>query len=53
MNETQATDLLNRYSSGDCSDVEQQLVEAWYNELINTGELECEEGETRINSGCH
>jgi ferric-dicitrate binding protein FerR (iron transport regulator) len=45
MNEIQATDLLKRYSSGDCSDVEKQLVEAWYNELIDTGELEWEEGE--------
>jgi transmembrane sensor len=45
MNETLATDLLRRYSSGDCSDVEKQLVEAWYNELIDTGDLEWEEGE--------
>jgi transmembrane sensor len=45
MNETLATDLLRRYSSGDCSDVEKQLVEAWYNELIDTGELDWEEGE--------
>jgi transmembrane sensor len=45
MNETLATDLLKRYSSGDCSDVEKQLVEAWYNELIDTGDLEWEEGE--------
>jgi transmembrane sensor len=42
MNETQATDLLNRYSSGNCTVAEQQLVEAWYQELINTGELEYE-----------
>jgi transmembrane sensor len=45
MNETLATDLLRRYNSGDCSDVEKQLVEAWYNELIETGDLEWEEGE--------
>jgi transmembrane sensor len=45
MNETLATDLLRRYSSGECSDVEKQLVEAWYNELINTGDVEWEEGE--------
>ncbi len=45
MNETLATDLLRRYSSGNCSDVEKQLVEAWYNELIETGDLEWEEGE--------
>jgi transmembrane sensor len=45
MNETKATDLLKRYRSGDCSDVEKQLVDVWYNELINTGELEWEEGE--------
>jgi transmembrane sensor len=45
MNQTQATDLLNRYSSGNCTVAEQQLVEAWYQELVNTGELEYEEGE--------
>jgi len=45
MNQTQATDLLNRYSSGNCTVEEQQLVEAWYQELENTGELEYEEGE--------
>jgi transmembrane sensor len=45
MNETMATDLLRRFRSGECTDVEKQLVEAWYNELINTGELEFEEGE--------
>jgi transmembrane sensor len=45
MNETQATDLLSRYSSGNCTVAEQQLVEAWYQELVNTGELEYGEGE--------
>ncbi|OQP52778.1 hypothetical protein A4H97_24040 [Niastella yeongjuensis] len=45
MSETQATDLLNRYSSGNCTVAEQQLVEAWYQELVNTGELEYGEGE--------
>jgi transmembrane sensor len=45
MNETMATDLLKRFRSGECTDVEKQLVEAWYAELINTGELEWEEGE--------
>ena len=45
MNQKQATDLLNRYSSGNCTVEEQQLVEAWYQELVNTGELEYEEGE--------
>jgi len=45
MNETLATDLLNRYSSGNCTVAEQQLVEAWYQELTDTGELEWEEGE--------
>jgi transmembrane sensor len=45
MNETQATDLLKRFRSGECTDVEEQLVEAWYNELINTGDVEWEEGE--------
>ncbi|MFL5745613.1 MAG: FecR family protein [Niastella sp.] len=45
MNQTQATDLLNRYSSGNCTVAEQQLVEAWYQELVNTGELEYGEGE--------
>jgi hypothetical protein len=45
MNEKLATDLLRRYCSGDCTNAEMQLVEAWYNELINTGDLEWEEGE--------
>lgn len=45
MNEKLATDLLNRYCSGDCSIAETKLVEAWYTELINTGDLEWEEGE--------
>lgn len=45
MNETLATDLLKRFRSGECTDAEKQLVEVWYNELINTGELEWEEGE--------
>jgi transmembrane sensor len=45
MNQTQATDLLNRYSSGNCTVAEQELVEAWYEELVNTGELEYGEGE--------
>lgn len=45
MNQTRATDLLNRYSSGNCTVAEQQLVEAWYQELVNTGELEYEAGE--------
>jgi ferric-dicitrate binding protein FerR (iron transport regulator) len=45
MSETQATDLLHRYSSGNCTVAEQQLVEAWYQELVNTGELEYAAGE--------
>jgi transmembrane sensor len=45
MNETMAAELLRRFRSGECTDVEKQLVEAWYSELINTGELEWEEGE--------
>lgn len=45
MNQKQATDLLNRYSSGHCTVAEQQLVEAWYQELVNTGEVEFGEGE--------
>ncbi|HEX6427073.1 MAG TPA: FecR domain-containing protein [Niastella sp.] len=46
MNEKLATDLLRRYCSGDCSIAETKLVDAWYNELINTGEVEWEEGES-------
>ena len=45
MNEKLATDLLRRYCSGDCSNAEMQLVEAWYHELVNTGDVEWEEGE--------
>jgi transmembrane sensor len=46
MNETLATDLLRRFRSGECTEVEKQLVEAWYNELINTGDVEWEDGES-------
>src|SRR5687767_3547483 len=46
MNEKLATDLSRRYCSGECTNAEVQLVEAWYNELINTGDLEWEEGES-------
>ncbi|WP_207514600.1 FecR family protein [Longitalea luteola] len=45
MNEQLATDLLRRFSSGETSAAEEQLVDAWYQELINTGELQWEEGE--------
>jgi transmembrane sensor len=46
MNETLATDLLRRFRSGECTEVEKQLVEAWYNELIATGDVEWEDGES-------
>jgi len=45
MNEQLATELLRKYNSGECSVAEQQLIESWYQELINTGELEWAEGE--------
>jgi transmembrane sensor len=45
MNEQLATELLRKYNSGDCSAAERQLIESWYQELINTGELEWAEGE--------
>lgn len=45
MNGTLATELLRRYSNGDCSPAEKEFVESWYHELINTGELEWAEGE--------
>lgn len=45
MNEQLATDLLRRYSSGENSEAEEQLIDAWYQELVNTGDLSWEEGE--------
>jgi ferric-dicitrate binding protein FerR (iron transport regulator) len=45
MNEQLATELLRKYSSGECSAAEMHLVERWYQELIDTGELEWAEGE--------
>jgi transmembrane sensor len=45
MNGKLATELLSRYNSGDCSPAEKQLVESWYEELVNTGTVEWAEGE--------
>ncbi|OQP61199.1 hypothetical protein A3860_05665 [Niastella vici] len=45
MNEPLATELLRKYSRGECSAAEVQLIESWYQELIKTGELEWAEGE--------
>jgi ferric-dicitrate binding protein FerR (iron transport regulator) len=45
MNEHLATDLLRRYSNGESSEAEAQFIETWYQELINTGDLQWQEGE--------
>ena len=45
MDINQAKALLQRYRAGDCTLPEKQLVEQWYNQLIETGEWHWGEGE--------
>lgn len=45
MNEQLATELLKKYSNGECSAAEVQLIESWYQQMIDTGELEWADGE--------
>ncbi len=45
MDINQAKALLQRYRAGDCTLPEKQLVEKWYNQLIETGEWHWSEGE--------
>lgn len=35
----QLQEILNRFSAGDCTPAEQELVDKWYSELVNTGEM--------------
>jgi transmembrane sensor len=44
----QLTDILKRYSTGECSAAEQHLVDAWYEKLVNTGELQWNEEEKTL-----
>jgi transmembrane sensor len=48
MNLQQLTDILNRYSAGECSAAEKHLVDAWYEKLVNTGELQWNEDEKAL-----
>ena len=41
----QVKELLQRYQSGNCTDSENELVENWYKQLINTGEWQWSEDE--------
>jgi len=43
MSVQQLTDILRRYGTGECTEAEKQLVNAWYEELISTGELQWDE----------
>ncbi len=41
----QAKELLQRYQSGNCTPAENELIENWYRQLIETGEWQWDEGE--------
>jgi len=41
----QAKELLKRYQAGNCTDSENELIESWYQQLIETGEWQWNEGE--------
>jgi|SRR6185437_1024114 len=41
----QAKELLQKYRAGNCTPSESELVENWYNQLIDTGEWQWGEGE--------
>jgi transmembrane sensor len=44
MNIHQAKELLQRYQAGNCTLSENELIESWYRQLIETGEWEWDEG---------
>lgn len=44
----QAKDLLQKYQAGNCTPSESELVENWYNQLIDTGEWQWGEGEKNM-----
>ena len=41
----QVKELLQRYQAGDCTSSENELIESWYQQLIETGEWQWDEGE--------
>ena len=45
MDAKQAVDVLHRYRKGECTPEEKQLVEQWYDQLLETGEWKWGEGE--------
>lgn len=48
MNKNQAKELLQRYQAGNCTHSENELVEKWYKQLIETGESKWEDGEKEM-----
>ncbi len=48
MDVQQAKELLQKYQSGNCSDIENELIESWYKQLTDTGELRWNKGEKNI-----
>lgn len=45
MNIPQAKELLQKYQTGRCTDAEKELVESWYQQLIETNKWQWNEGE--------
>ena len=45
MNIQQVKELLQRYQAGNCTSSENELVESWYKQLIETGEWQWSEAE--------
>jgi len=48
MNIPQAKELLQKYQTGGCTDAEKELVESWYQQLIETNKWQWSEGERDI-----
>ena len=44
----QAKGLLQRYQAGKCTSSENELIENWYRQLIDTGELQWSEEEKEM-----
>jgi transmembrane sensor len=39
MNTQQLQEILKRFSAGECTPAEKELIDKWYSELVNTGEV--------------
>jgi ferric-dicitrate binding protein FerR (iron transport regulator) len=46
----QVRELLQRYQAGDCTSFEKELIEKWYQRLIDAGEWQWEDGEKELMS---